>query len=111
MQEHRRSFDDILCGAVMDGFLLLGGSVRQSICFYLEQSYGIKIDEIPRRTKDFASAIGALFGPGANILEDMILRHLDAAIGYDASAHFHDLQMSFEECLKRAAEFYRSKAN
>ena len=104
-----QSFDVILCEAVMDGFSSLGNSVTQAICYFLEKNYAMKIQNSPDRTKDFAIALGALLGPGAKNLEAIILNQLYATVGYDVSLHSHYQQKSFEECVERAAEFYRSK--
>src|SRR5438445_10753713 len=105
------SFDEILAKAVLDGFSSLGNSVTQAIGRFLERNYGMKIQNSPERTKDFAVALSELFGPGANNLEAIILNQLYATIGYDASLRSHDQQMGFEESVERAAEFYRSKVN
>lgn len=100
-----------MCTAVTDAFSLLGHSVMQSICYYLETGYDLKIQEIPQRTKDFDIAIRALFGPGAPILEDMILNRLQATVGNGVPFRSPGQQMGFEECVGRVAKFYRSKEN
>jgi hypothetical protein len=105
------SFDEILAKAVLDGFSALGNSVMQAIGSFLEKNYALKIQDSSDRTKDFAVALGELFGPGAKNLEAMILNHLYATIGYDVSLRSNDQQMSFEECVERAAKFYRSKVD
>ena len=97
--------------AVADALSALGHSVMQSICYYLETGYDLKIQDVPQRTKDFDIAIRGLFGPGAPILEDMILNRLRAAVGNSVPFCSPGQQMGFEERVKRAAESYRFKEN
>jgi hypothetical protein len=70
------SFGDLLLEAIDEAFAHLGESVKTSIYFYLENTWGIKRQEIPFRIEDFQNALEKLFGIGARHLEILFVKNL-----------------------------------
>jgi len=102
----KQTFEEILCDAVAKVFLSLGDSVMQAICKFLATDYRIDIPDVPHRPKDFDNAIVALLGEGGKFVEEMILKELQAKIGYPLRSHGE--QLSFGQRVESAAKFYRS---
>ena len=73
-----QSFCEILLGAIDEAFSSLGESVRESMYFHLEQTFGICRREIPFRIDDFSDAIERIFGLGYRHLEILIMKRLHA---------------------------------
>jgi hypothetical protein len=71
-----RSFSDILLEAIDEAFVSLGESVKTSIYFHLENSVGIKKQEIPFRTEDFQNALENIFGIGTRHLEILFVKNM-----------------------------------
>jgi hypothetical protein len=75
------SFDKILLVAIDEALSSLGDSVKASIYFHLEKTYGIKRCEIPLRINDFSKALEKIFGIGAKHLEILFMKHLHVRAG------------------------------
>jgi hypothetical protein len=69
-------YEEIFLEAVDEGLSLLGESAKQSIYFYLEELYGIKKNEIPAMTEEFAKALHNIFGLGSKIILIEIMKKL-----------------------------------
>ena len=70
------SFYDALLKAVDEAFSSLGESAKTSIYYHLENSAGIKRQEIPFRINDFQNALERIFGMGARHLEILFVKNL-----------------------------------
>jgi hypothetical protein len=77
------SFELILFEAVDEGLSILGESVKLAIYFHVEKEQSIEKEEIPQKIGEFSSAIGKLFGPGARVIENIILQKLCEKLGLD----------------------------
>ena len=70
------SFYDTLLEAIDEAFSSLGGSSKEAIYLHLENSMGIKRQEIPFRIVDFQNALEKIFGLGARALEILFVKNL-----------------------------------
>jgi hypothetical protein len=71
-----RSFCDALLEAIDEAFSSLGESAKIAIFFHLENSMGIRKQEIPFRIDDLQTALEKLFGIGAKYLEILCVKNL-----------------------------------
>jgi len=62
---------------------VLGESVRGSIYYHLERSYGIRRDKIPERLEAFHQALRGLLGEGARTVEALIAKSLHGQLGLE----------------------------
>ena len=69
-------FENLLLEAIDQALTVLGESSKLSIYFHLEKSFGIKRQDIPQQTEEFASAMEKLFGPGAKFIETLVSKRL-----------------------------------
>ena len=105
------SFYDSLLEAVDQSFLTLGGPVKASIYFYLENSMGITKQEIPFRIDDFQNALEKIFGAGTRLLEILFIKKLHEIIKIEYKA---DLPLwmvpdiTFREYIRLAKIAYES---
>jgi hypothetical protein len=67
-------YEKILMEAVDEGLSILGESAKQSIYLRLEKLYGIKKNDIPAMTEEFAKALHNIFGLGSKIILIEIMR-------------------------------------
>jgi hypothetical protein len=74
------SFCDTLLEAIDEAFSSLGESSKTAIYFHLENSMGIKKQEIPFRIDDFQNALEKIFGLGARLLEILFVKNLHEKI-------------------------------
>jgi hypothetical protein len=71
------SFDEVFLEALDEGLEgILGGSPKQAIFYHLEHSFSIKKAEIPERSDIFHASLEKIFGPGALLIEECVLRIL-----------------------------------
>jgi hypothetical protein len=75
-----RSFCDTLLEAIDEAFSSLGESSKTAIYIHLENSMGIKKQEIPFRIDDFQKALETIFGLGARLLEILFVKNLHEKI-------------------------------
>ncbi len=64
--------------AIDEIFLSFGNVVKPAIYRHLENSYGIKKEEIPFKIEDFANALEQTFGSVAKLIEIKIIERLHA---------------------------------
>jgi len=72
----QRSFYETLREAIDEAFSSLGEPSKIAIYLYLENTIGIKKQEIPFRIDDFQDALEEIFGPGARLLEILFIKNL-----------------------------------
>jgi len=72
----RLDFDKTLLEAVDQALLSLGESPRQAIYYHLNKSFRLQKEAITEETDEFSQALNAIFGPGANVIEKVIVKNL-----------------------------------
>jgi hypothetical protein len=75
-QLYQKDFQKTFLEAVEEGLLTLGNSPKQAILFHLENTFKIKLEEIPKNLAEFQKALEKIFGPGAAYVEKLILKRL-----------------------------------
>ena len=76
-------FDKTLLEAVDHALLSLGESPREAIYYHLDKSFKLHKEEIPVETCEFSQALNAIFGPGAEIIEKIIVKNLYSKLNLD----------------------------
>lgn len=71
------SFDELLLEAIDEAFSTMGNSVREALYFCLEKEFKISRTSIPEKLEDFARALEKIFGMGAKLIENWIIRILN----------------------------------
>lgn len=69
-------FKQVLLDAICEAFSSLGESPKQSIVFHLENTFDLKMNQYPDDIAGFDRALKDIFGPGAILLESLILSKL-----------------------------------
>jgi len=82
----KMNFDKTLLEAIDHALLTFGESPRRAIYFHLNQNFRLQREEIPVDTDKFAQALNMIFGPGAEVIEKLIVKNL-----------YNKLNLSFEE--------------
>ncbi|MEM2281460.1 MAG: hypothetical protein QXZ68_05675 [Candidatus Bathyarchaeia archaeon] len=85
-----------LLEAVEEGLAFLGESPKQAILFHLENTFKLRVEEIPENLKGFKEALEKIFGPGASYIE----RLLDK-LNIKSETEGQDLQGFVENLRKR----------
>jgi len=80
-------FKSIFLQAIDKGLLVLGGSVGDSIFYYLESKYHLRREQVPEQIEDFHMALEGLFGGGATVIEKLIARNLCDGLGVCFEEH------------------------
>jgi len=79
-------FDKTLLEAVDCALLSLGETPRKAIYYHLNKSFKLQRKEIPEDADEFSQALNTIFGPGAEVIEKIIVKNL-----------YSKLNLSFEE--------------
>lgn len=69
-------FEGTLLRAVDCGLLALGETPKKAIYYHLKRKFQLKKEDIPEEPGEFARALNGIFGPGAEIIQEFILREL-----------------------------------
>lgn len=72
----KKDFDVLLLDAVDEALSAIGEAPKKGVYCHLEQEFGIKRKEIPKRQEDFSNALEKMFGLGAKHIEIMIMKTL-----------------------------------
>jgi hypothetical protein len=113
-----RSFYDVLLEAIDEALSSLGESSKTAIYLHLENSMGIKKQEIPFRIDDFQNALEKIFGLGTRLLEILFVKNLHEKIKttykwnmprwvvpeLTFQEYLHLVKMEFENSNARTAE-------
>ena len=75
------AFEYLLIKAVDESLSSFGESVKSSVYFHLEVSFGMKRNDIPKNLEDFSQNLNALFRDGSRYIEKLILKRLCKAVG------------------------------
>lgn len=54
----------------------LGTSTRDSVLLYLRKKYSISLEEVPKRTDEFLTALHSILGYGARVIEKLVIARL-----------------------------------
>lgn len=84
-------FKQVLHVAIVETFSSLGESPKQSIIYQLENKFNLKQSQYQNDVAAFDSALKNIFGPGAILLESIILNKL-----FEKAA---EIQSDFEKQL------------
>jgi hypothetical protein len=79
--ERGLSFGRLLLQAVDEGLCTIGESMRNAVYRYLEDTFGIRKTDIPRRVDEFSDGLERIFGNGARLLEIEIMKNLCRKVG------------------------------
>ncbi|MEM1589420.1 MAG: hypothetical protein QW175_03255 [Candidatus Bathyarchaeia archaeon] len=90
-----------LLEAVEEGLAFLGESPKQAILFHLENTFKLRVEEIPENLKGFKEALEKIFGPGASYIERLILERLLDKLNIKSETEGQDLQGFVENLRKR----------
>jgi hypothetical protein len=71
-----QSFSEILTETLDEAFTSLGESVKEAIYYHIENSMGIKKQDIPSKIDEFQTALEKIFGVGARHLEILFMKRL-----------------------------------
>jgi len=85
-------FDKTMLEAVDHALFSLGESPRQAVYYHLNKSFKLTREEIPADADEFSQALSTIFGPGAEVIEKIIVKNL-----------YSKLNLNFEE--KTSFEF------
>lgn len=88
----KSDFEETLLRAVNEGLLALGETPRKAIYYHLKRKFQLERENIPEDPEEFALALSSIFGPGAEIIEELIVKEL-----------YGKLNLNFEE--KKGFEF------
>ena len=69
-------FDKTLLEAVEHALLSFGESPRKAIYYHFNKNFKLQREDIPEKADKFCTALNAFFGPGAEIIEKLIVKDL-----------------------------------
>jgi hypothetical protein len=75
----KNQLDMKIIDAIDESLASFGESVKSAVYFQLENGYNVKKQDIPSRIEEFATAIEAIFGIGARLIEMKIIETLYAS--------------------------------
>jgi len=82
----RLNFDKTLLEAVDHALLAFGESPREAIYYHLNKTFQLQREDIPDETDKLSYALNTIFGPGAQVIEKLIIKNL-----------YSKLHLNFEE--------------
>jgi len=83
------SLNKALLESVDSGLLILGENSRKAIYFHLEKTFKIKREEIALKFDEFKETLEHIFGPGAEIIEKVIMKELRIKLDLDFELTSH----------------------
>jgi hypothetical protein len=95
----RIDFDKTLLEAVDHALLSFGESPRKAIYYHLNKNFKLQREDIPEEADKFCSALNDFFGPGAEVIEKLIVKDL-----------YQRLNLNFEEKARFEIADYLSLA-
>jgi hypothetical protein len=103
------SFGRLLVQAVDEGLSTFGEFVREAVYSCLEDTFGIRKDDIPRKVEAFSDALGKIFGDAARLLEIQIMKNLYRKVGDITECFPKKEDITFTEYVCAAEHSSRSK--
>ena len=103
----KNQLDMKIIDAIDESLASFGESVKPAVYLQLENSYNVKKQDIPNRIEEFATAIEAIFGIGARLIEMKIIETLySSAKGFMYIPKSEDLM--FEDYVQSVKSFLMS---
>jgi len=99
LEMKRLDFDKTLLEAVDHALLAFGESPKEAIYYHLNKTFKLQREDIPEDTDKFSHALNTIFGPGAEIIEKLIVKNL-----------YNRLNLDFEESASLEITDYISQA-
>ena len=96
-----KDFQKTILEAVQEGLAFLGESPKQAILFHLENTFKLRINDIPQNLEEFKRTLEKIFGPGASYLEKLILERLCCKLNIKLEMEDLDLPKSVESLRKQ----------
>lgn len=81
--ERSLEFDEAFLRAIDSAFELVGPNVWRTIMRTVQDQFGLKREELVEKLETFDEALVATLGPGASLVERLILKRLHAELGID----------------------------
>ncbi|MBI2183324.1 MAG: hypothetical protein HYU39_00030 [Thaumarchaeota archaeon] len=79
-------YNQFILQCVDHALSLLGESGRDAVYFYIERSFGLKKHDIPTKPQELIDALDRIFGGGATVLEQVMLREVKGIANLDVNA-------------------------
>ena len=99
------AFEDLVLETIEDTLTqVLGRTAANVIFFYLERNMGVRKEEFPRNIGGFCSCMAELLGPGAPVLEDLILKRLCSKLQIQ-----YNSKLTFEGHVNRLRKRFEAK--
>lgn len=78
---------------------ILGERGKRVVFYHIESRHALSVEEIVRNPREFADALEMIFGVGARVIEESILKNVyrDLGLSYE-----EDKDFDFAECLREA---------
>lgn len=99
LEMKRLDFDRTLLDAVDCALLSFGESPRKAIYYHLTKNFRIQKENIPEDAQEFSQALNHIFGPGAEVIEKLIVKNLYSKLNlnFEEKARFE-----FVDCVNLA---------
>jgi len=94
-----KSTQDVLVLAVEEGLSILGKDVAPIIFYHIDNTFGLKAQDILKEPDSFVAALEAIFGCGAATIEKLIILSICANIGLNPKSV---AEFTLSDCLKEA---------
>lgn len=101
----KSDFEETLLRAVDYGLLPLGETPRKAIYYHLKRRFQLEREDIPEEPEEFARALNSIFGPGAEIVEEFIVKDLYGRL----ELNFEKRDFEFADYVKQAQESVSGK--
>ena len=105
-------FNAVLLESIDEALSALGKPVKRAIYFHLEQSFGIRKDEIPQRIADFKQALENILGAnarvGGDLTEILILKKLYEKVG-EVFTYTNPGEIAFLRCIATAKFVFQER--
>jgi hypothetical protein len=93
------NFENTLLRAVDDGLLLLGETPRKAIYYHLHEKFQLERENIPEEIEEFARALNAIFGSGAEVIEKFIVKELYRGLKFNLE---EKMNFEFADYVRKA---------
>jgi hypothetical protein len=98
------NFETAVTEAIDEVLTTLGENVKRVVYIFLENNYGIKKEQIPRKIEGFSAALESIFGYAAKLVEIKIMEKLQGKIkGFKYKSNCNEI--FFTEYLARLQSY------
>lgn len=102
----KMDFDKTLLEAVDYALLAFGESPREAIYYHLNKTFKLQKEDIPEDTDKFSHALNTIFGPGAEVIEKLIVKNLYNRLNLDFE---ENATLEITDYISQAQEFARKE--